>query len=111
MCCYMYKNLMLPLSFAGRSLAFLVSLSVFPVGISAQTSITPVGGEQAIVATLPGDQVWPAVSIGGGGAYVLGQGNANEGIPLPQTSKTKGTTAPCCAVGVPRLERVLNAAT
>ena len=111
--CYMYNNLMLPLSYVGRGLAFLVLLSGFPVWIFAQQTVSPVGGEQSIVGTLPGDQVWPAASAGPAGAYLLWQGNANEGTPLPKakSSKVKGPTAPGWGIGAERLDRSFNATT
>ena len=76
--CYKYKHLMLPLSCAGRSLAFLSFVSVFQLWICAQASVFPLGVERGAAGTLPGDQVWPHVSVSSAGGYLVWQGNATR---------------------------------
>ncbi|PYI84947.1 MAG: hypothetical protein DME26_12210, partial [Verrucomicrobia bacterium] len=60
------------------------------------------GTEQAILGTLPGDQVWPAINVNAAGGYLIWQGNANEGTPAAAIKKA-ATPAPGWGIGAARL--------
>jgi len=53
---------------------------VIPAAVFAQTNYyTTNGTEYAIVGLLPGDQVWPDVSVNTSGGFVVWQDNATDG--------------------------------
>jgi hypothetical protein len=53
---------------------------VIPAAVFGQTNYyTTNGTEYAIAGSLPGDQVWPDVAVGGSGGFVVWQDNATDG--------------------------------
>jgi hypothetical protein len=50
-----------------------------PVAAWAQGNYAPEGGEYAVAGTLPGEQVFPHVSLKPGGGYVVWQDNITDG--------------------------------
>jgi hypothetical protein len=71
------EDLMAVLKFA-RKMA-LTSILVSSPLVFGQASFVPQGAEYATAGALPGDQVWPHVSIKASGGYVVWQDNATDG--------------------------------
>src|SRR5690242_12402207 len=82
----LFRNFMMPFSFRslwlGACLASVATL-VAPFSSVAQTNYyAPSGGEYPVVDTLPGDQVFPEVSLSTSGGFVVWQDNATDGSGL-----------------------------
>ena len=75
----MYKHYMSPTLSVQKWIAISAFWLAFPSGIFAQTSVAPAGGGSSLAGELPGDQVWPQVSVNSLGGYVVWQDNALGG--------------------------------
>src|SRR5215831_1140845 len=60
----------------GRNLALTCGVTGSAFVASAQTNLTPLGGEYAIAGNLPGDQLLPAAAINTGGGFLVWQDNS-----------------------------------
>jgi hypothetical protein len=63
-----------------------------PVMVTAQSSFAPTGGEYGIGGLLPGDQVYPHVSLRAGGGYVVWQDNFTDGNGLGISARKLDST-------------------
>jgi outer membrane usher protein FimD/PapC len=68
--------------FARKALACWCAVLALPAGLLAQGNYATNGGQYAIVGTLPGDQVYPQVSLNASGGFLVWQDNITTGYGL-----------------------------
>src|SRR5437870_7239510 len=64
---------------AWKRLAFAGLFAGIATAVLAENTYAPQGGEYPIAGYLPGDQVYPQITLGTNGGYVVWQDNATDG--------------------------------
>src|SRR5450756_2104471 len=76
---HLAKNLMLFFLSNLRTAVCCLLLAATPMLVRSQTNYAPQGNEYAPIGTLPGDQVFPSVSVNSSGGYIVWQDNITDG--------------------------------
>src|SRR2546429_6468983 len=74
-----FSNLMPSALRAWKTFVFGVLISGISAVVLAQNAYAPQGGEYPIAGSLPGDQVFPQISLGTNGGYLGWQGKVTDG--------------------------------
>src|SRR2546421_2178700 len=74
-----FSNLMPSALRAWKTFVFGVLISGISAVVLAQNAYAPQGGEYPIAGSLPGDQVFPQISLGTNGGYLVWQDNVTDG--------------------------------
>ena len=69
---------MLVFPFVRKTIAGLALAFALPAGVVAQTAALTASGEYLIAGSLPGDQVWPQLSLSPSGGYLVWQDNVTD---------------------------------
>jgi hypothetical protein len=75
-----FSKILMSLSLITRKLAVCLGLAVLPASlVCGQSPYVPQGGEYPIAPSLPGDQIYPALSVNASGGYLVWHDNITDG--------------------------------